>query len=458
MKYSNIYIAVAISTLFMVSCKKYVEIPPPQNQLVSQLVFESDATAEATVAGIYSRMNAYNGQLNVNGSILPGFGADEMYYDISTANYDEFLMNSLTIGNSNINSFWETPYSLIYHSNAILEGLEASTKVSENAKKQFRGEAKFLRAFHYFYLVNFFGDVPLILNTNYAVNTSLPRESKEKVYEAIIKDLIDAQTDLSNTYYGTGRIRANKAAATTMLARAYLYTKQWDKAEIEATKVITDPQYKLLTNLNDIFLKNSTEAVWQLQAVNTSTAGVNTWEGFNIVPTSPTARSYYHVTDNFLNAFEAGDTRKNFWVKSYTGTSGTFFYPFKYKIRTKTTVDEYSMALRFAELYLIRAEARAQQTKLSLAKDDLDELRFRATLPLLSNSLTKEQTLLAVEKERRVELFSEWGHRWFDLRRTDRAITVLTPLKAGITSTDLYYPIPLPAMNTNPNLIQNPGY
>lgn len=459
MKHSNIFLLAIGAMLFLISCKKYVEIPPPENQLVSELVFADDKTANATLAGLYTTMNSYNSQFaNVNGTFLTAYSADEFYYALSFATYDEFKSDKVTTSNSRVNSFWSTPYSLIYHANAILEGLAKSTAVSESAKKQFRGEAKFLRAFYYFYLVNYFGDVPLILNTDYKVNTLLPREKKEKVYDAIIKDLTDAQADLPDAYYGTERTRVNQSAATALLARTYLYTQQWAQAETEATKVIGDNQYRLLTNLDSIFLKNSVEAIWQLQTVNTSTSGVNTWEGFSLVPATPTSRSYYQVYDNFLTAFETGDKRKKSYINSYTNASGTFFYPYKYKIRTKSPVAEYSMVLRFAEQYLIRAEARAQQNNLTGSRDDLDVIRSRAGLPDLANNLTKAQTLLAVEQERRIELFAEWGHRWFDLRRTGRSLSVLGPIKPGITVNDLYYPIPLDAMNTNPNLIQNEGY
>lgn len=291
MKRFNITIILLAFALFLASCKKYVEIPPPQNQLISDLVFADDKTANATLAGLYSSMNSYNSSFaNVNATFLPAFGADEFHYAFSFAAYDEFKDDKLSTGNSRVNSFWETPYSFIYHTNAILEGLETATGVSEEARKQFRGEAKFLRAFFYFYLVNYFGDVPLILTTDYKVNTLLPREDKAKVYDAIIKDLTDAQADLSDAYYGPERTRPNKAAATALLARTYLYTEQWDKAEAEATKVINDPQYKLLADLDAVFLKNSKEAIWQLQTVNTSTRGINTWEGFSIEAMPPRSR------------------------------------------------------------------------------------------------------------------------------------------------------------------------
>ena len=307
-------------------------------------------------------------------------------------------------------------------------------------------------------MVNFYGDIPLILDTDYKVNSLLPRNDKAQVWTSIINDFKDAQTDLSSAYTSSERIRVNQAAATTMLARAYLYTEKWDLAETEAGKVIIDTKYKLLTDLNKVFLKGSQETIWQLQSVNTSTAGVNTWEGFSVVPPTPANRGYYNLTNDLMGSFEANDYRKRDWTNTYVTGGNTFFYPYKYKIRTKSPVEEYAMVLRFAEVYLIRAEARAQQTKLVLAKEDLDSIRVRANLLPLPAGLTKAQMLLAVEQERKVELFVEWGHRWFDLRRTGRSLTVLTPFKPTITANDLWYPIPQAARLSNPNLTQNTGY
>ncbi len=458
MKNSVIYISFLVAAVSFTSCKKFVDVDPPQNQLISQLVFESDQTANAAVAGIYSQMNGFNGGLSVNGSFMPAFGANEMYYALANAEFDEFKNNSINPANSKINSFWQSPYAFIYQTNSIIEGLTASTKLTPAVKKNLMGEAKFLRGFFYFYMVNFYGDIPLILDTDYKVNSLLPRNDKAQVWTSIINDFKDAQTDLSSAYTSSERIRVNQAAATTMLARAYLYTEKWDLAETEAGKVIIDTKYKLLTDLNKVFLKGSQETIWQLQSVNTSTAGVNTWEGFSVVPPTPANRGYYNLTNDLMGSFEANDYRKRDWTNTYVTGGNTFFYPYKYKIRTKSPVEEYAMVLRFAEVYLIRAEARAQQTKLVLAKEDLDSIRVRANLLPLPAGLTKAQMLLAVEQERKVELFVEWGHRWFDLRRTGRSLTVLTPFKPTITANDLWYPIPQAARLSNPNLTQNTGY
>lgn len=459
MKHILLYFLLSSSICLITGCKKYVDVPPPENQLISDVAFADENSANATVAGLYSNLNSFNYQFaNFLGNAMPAFGADEFHYALSSSGFNEFKDNNLTPGNSYVRGLWSPVYNFIYQANTIVEGVNGSTALSETAKKQFLGEAKFLRAFFYFYLVNYFGDVPLILTTDFKANTSLPRTKADEVYASVIADLKDAQANLSDNYLSSERTRVNKAAATALLARTYLYRQQWDLAEAEASKVIANSQYELLTDLTKIFLKGSREAIWQIQTVNKSTTGVNTWEGFNMVPSTPTGRSYYHVYDVFLNAFEPNDERKAAWINSYTNTSGTFYYPYKYKIRTGTPVQEYTMVLRFAEQYLIRAEARAQQNNLTGAKADLDTIRHRAGLPSLADNLSKEELLLAVEQERRIELFAEWGHRWFDLRRTGRALTVLAPLKPGLTATDLWYPLPLEAIKTNPFLEQNEGY
>ena len=107
---------------------------------------------------------------------------------------------------------------------------------------QLTGEAKFMRAFCYFYLVNAFGDVPLITSTNYLVNETMPRAPAMEVYRQIIADLKGAKDLLANDYsYSNGeKVRPNKWVAIALLARAYLYTGDWVNAEAEATSVISN--------------------------------------------------------------------------------------------------------------------------------------------------------------------------------------------------------------------------
>lgn len=453
------YMLLVFAVFAFASCEKFVDVPPPQDQLPAEAAFTSDETAIATMVGLYSDMNGYNYSFaNVLSSFMPAMSADEFYYAFTS--FDAFKLNSLTPDNSYVNILWSQPYAYIYHVNAVYEGVTASNSLSEKVKAQLLGEARFMRAFFYFYLVNYFGDVPLVLNTDAKTNTSLPRAPRADVYAAIESDLLEAVDKLQNDYQSSERIRPNKAAAKALLARVYLYEQKWSQAESMASEVIADSRYGLPADLTKAFLRTSNEAIWQLAAVNTVTGagGMNTWEGFNIVPATPTARSYYALFDQLVNAFEPGDLRKSNWTKAYVVSGNTFYCPLKYRNRLINPVVEYTMVLRLAEQYLVRAEARAQQNKTGDAIDDLDVVRQRAGLDPLDENLSKEQVLLAVEQERRVELFSEWGHRWFDLKRTGRATTVLSPIKAAWQETDVLYPIPLAARRTNTKLTQNDGY
>jgi len=474
------YIIIAGLITCTSACKKFVEVDDPRTELASGTVFINDKTATAAMVGIYSDMNGFNYQYaNIVTMFMGGMNADEFTYALSsTAEWEEFKNNRVLPSNRFVNALWAEPYQYNYRATAVIEGVTASTTLSPAVKNQLLGEAKFLRAFLYFYLVNTFGDVPLILNTDVQTNTNLPRTPKEQVYQAIIADLTEAKSLLSVNYPESGRTRPTKGAATLLLARTYLYTGNYAQAEIEASEVISNGNYELLqgNDMNKTFLANSREAIWQLQAVNTG-GSRNTWEGFTMTPASMTAPvAYYRLTKGtggLVEAFEPGDLRKANWTGVYTTTATpplTHTYPYKYKVRTNPAgVTEYSMVLRFAEAYLIRGEARIQQNKLALGMEDLDVIHKRAnpTAAALPVPATIAAAMLTVEQERRVELFTEWGHRWYDLKRwksvtgengKTRADDILQPLKAAWKSTAILMPIPADAMRTNGQLVQNEGY
>lgn len=471
-----IYLIVALTTV--TSCKKYVDVGAPRTELAQSSVFVNDKTATAAMVGVYSDMNAYNYQFaNVITMFMGSMSADDFTYAATLAGFDEFKNNTVTPGNDYVSFMWTHPYDFIYRCNSIIEGVTASTTLSTAVKNQLLGEAKFIRAFCHFYLVNTFGDVPLIMDSDVLKNTNLPRTPSALVYQAIIADLIEAKGLLAKDYPETGeRTRPVKGAATLLLARTYLYTGNNAQAEIEASEVIADnANYSLLpkTDINGTFLKNSKEAIWQLQPVNVS-GNRNTWEGFTMTPASLTAPvAYYRLTKDPVHglvfAFEVNDLRKSNWTGNYTTTAIpplTHTYPYKYKVRTNPAVVEYSMVLRFAEAYLIRAEARMQLGKLQPGKEDLDVIRTRAGLEPLPLPSNVAAGMLQVEQERRVEFFAEWGHRWFDLKRwksisgsgKTRADDILPATKPLWKSTAVLMPIPTDAIKTNPNLVQNPGY
>lgn len=473
------YILLIVLLSSVISCKKFVDIGDPKAELAQGSVFASDGSATAAMVGIYADMNALNYYFaNVLTTFMGGMGADEFTYAAAFAEFDEWKNNNVLPTNRFVGQLWSQPYDYNYRANAVIEGVTASTTLSADVKTRLLGEAKFLRAFLHFYLVNTFGDIPLILDTDVLKNTNLPRTPTPEVYKAIIVDLVAAKGLLSPDYPETGaRTRPNKGAATLLLARAYLYTGNYAQAEIEAGEVIVDPNYSLLQGnaMNGTFLANSREAIWQLQVVNTL-ANRNTWEGFTMTPanaTAPVPSAFYRLTKGtggLVDAFETGDLRRTNWTRTYNTTATppvTHTFPYKYKVRTGTPVTEYSMVMRFAEAYLIRAEARMQQNKLALGKEDLDVIRDRADLDPLPQPADIPAGMRRVEQERRVELFAEWGHRWFDLKRwksitgdatKTRADDILPLTKTNWKSTAILMPIPFDARSTNRNLTPNPGY
>jgi hypothetical protein len=170
-----------------------------------------------------------------------------------------------------------------------------------------------------------------------------------------------------------------------------------------------------------------------------------------------------YLSNQLINSFEQADQRRANWIRSVTGgNSTTYYYPSKYKSATlNAPVTEYQMVLRLGEQYLIRAEARAHLNKITDALSDLNVIRHRAGLH--DTTATNQDSLLdLIYHERQVELFTEWGHRWLDLKRTGKIDDVMgkvAVLKGTTWSPNwTLYPIPLYDIIQNPNLGQNPGY
>ncbi len=461
-KYNQIKIGVTamlgLTIMLLSSCKKFIEVEPSPNLITSSGIFKDDRTAIAAVLGLYLDMRNVSSYYNNGGmSLFGGLYADEIYNTTTSTTYDPFVYNSLQSTNGTVYSnFYSHAYKNIYRINSILEGLANASMMSDSVRKQLEGEMKFSRAFQYFYLLNIFGDVPLVLTTKYEQNASLPRTAKAEIYTQMVTDLKTAQNLLQINYPSVNRARPNKWVATALLGRVYLYLGDWLNAEKETSDLINSGTYSLVTNLSSVFIIASNETIWQLPSANEA---INTAQGGNYIPSSATVRPTFAITNELLAAFEPGDQRRINWLKSNTISATTYVYPFKFKSRqTATPVVEYNIVLRLAEQYLIRAEARIQQDKLTEGKQDINIVRQRAGLSLTSGA-SKAQLLQVISHERQVELFTEWGDRWFDLKRTGLINQVMSTVKGtNWQSTDALYPIPLDEIEYNPRLTQNPGY
>lgn len=442
--------------LCLTSCKKFIEIENPKDQIISSTVFSNEASANSAIAGVYSEM-MNSGYFFANGgiTIAAGLSSDEIFNRIS-GDETRLYQNSLTASDNFLvgTRLWTAAYKTIYHTNALIEGLKSSTLSN---KSQLEGEAKFLRAFHYFYLVNLFGDVPLILSTDYIANSVLPRSPASKVYEQIISDLKDAQASMTQTYPSADRLRPNKLVATLLLSRTHLFLKDWKNAETEANQVINSGLFTIEKDLDKVFLPKSNEIVWQLLPVSGSKTPT---EAQAFLPaTSATGRPLYPLNPIVINYFDTGDQRKIKWVQEKVVSGTSYFFTTKYKTKVVTSDPvEYNVAFRLAEAYLIRAEARAEQSNIPGSQTDLNIIRKRAGLND-TKAIDKTTLIDSIQKERSIEFLTEWGHRWLDLKRWRIADNILSTIKApNWQSTDIFYPIPQAEMNRNTFLLQNPGY
>jgi len=484
---TRVIIFLSLLTYSQLGCKKFIEIEGPTTSVNSLNVYKQDATAASVLTGVYTKLSSGSllgtertsslyylaGLSSDELSIVSGYGSPQM---------DAYYSNSLTSTTFGF-GIWNDIYTQLYTINAALEGVTESNTLTPSVKKQLLGEAKFMRAFYFFYLVNLYGDIPLVTNTDYRTNSLITRAPKAQVWNQIISDLKDAESLLSINYLGASlvnitqeRLRPTKAAAVALLARSYLYIKEWKLAEEQAVKLIGDSNYELVT-LENVFLKNSKEVIWQLQP---TTKGLNTPEALSFVidPNLGFNGTPAVLSNSLMEAFDSGDQRKVNWIGQVEISGTNYYYAYKYKKVNRTgnldfPVDEYSTVFRLAEQYLILAEAQIQQNKIVEGITTLNTLRDRARdktanfdtqLKLLTINLTKEEALLAVEHEFRTEFFTEWGHRWLNLKRTGRVDAVMNieaPKKSigGIWhSYQQWYPIEFRQLQANPELIQNSGY
>lgn len=448
--YKTLILAIVLTVS---SCKKFVELGAPPTQVLFEDAFKTDAAAQSVVMGLYSFSSAATNGLITNLTFYSGVSSDELQYNASDILIQGFANNAITNNNGNANNIWALTYQLVKNANNAISGLNASTTLTPSVKNQLLGEAKFMRAFAYFHLVNLYGDVPLPLKDDYSAfeNAALPRTSTTDVYAQIVKDLTEAQSLLPTAYVGTFRGRVNKYAATALLARVYLYQKDYANAEAQATQVIGSAVYTLPAP-EAAFINTSNEIIWQIGNISgVSVPGAAYVTLATVIPTYTLADATYQSFENTT------DLRRANWTVPKTIGGKTYYGISKYKIGTGNG-NEYNVALRFAEQYLIRAEARAQQNNLSGAKTDIDMVRTRAGLGGVSATLDQGQMLAAIEQERKVEFFGEWGHRWFDLKRTNRANAVIGALKPTWKTTSVLFPVPQAQILVNPSLTQNPGY
>ena len=414
--------------------------------------------------------------------------------------------------NAYTNAVYFHCYNGISRSNIVIGRLPGAT-MSDAARNDIDGQAKFLRAWNYFKLVRLFGEVPLYLKeVTKADDAFLPRSTVDQVYARIVADAQDAVKELAPPAKFPQSGQATKGSATMLLAEVYMTQKKYAEAE---ALLITLPAmgYGLNANYADAFSttnKNSIESLFEIQYLEGTAAGSQPSNFiYQFLPRTSTTvlvtgtatntsaiGGWNTPTQDLIDSYEPGDTRLDASIgvaegvynssdllvisadKSivgYTAAPGKVGVPYPKKylhlphVAPNNTNDNWPV-YRYADALLLLADAQNEQGKAGPALTNLNLVRARAGLPAATE--TNQTALRAIIlHERRVELAFE-NHRWNDLVRTGNAIAVMTaygnkakiiysnlPTDAfNIASYRLLFPIPQSERGINPDLTQNPGY
>lgn len=469
-----------LTSLYMImvllpACDKTLE-EKPRTFISPQTFLTNPASYESAVIGTYNGLPLYVPELNemfsdIYGTPRPGEQVLPIYGNQPSANF------------YTSRSAWGTPYAMIKNANFILGKLPAAP-LAALKRDQLTAEARFLRAYAYFYLVQMFGDVPMPLKAaeNYQ-DVQLPRTPQADIYKLVVEDLTFAEANLPDDVTQQGRVY--KLVATALLAKVYLtmagnplnQVKYYADARDKALLVIKSNKFILKDDYAQVFHNTAytSESIWEKLYV--PGRGGNFLHG--LLCPAPGYVPILLPAGWFVNSYPKGDQRKAWGIKiNYPSPDGGVLPAFFQKFVDLTAIDgklgpgsanvSYTVpVLRLAEMYLIAAEAENEVSGPANAYQYINKIRARARVnkadltqvPDLAG-LSKEQLREAIWMERKWELSTE-GSTWFDLKRTNTLNRIQVVRGSSLTvPIGIYnqtWPIPTEEV-TNNNIPQNPVY
>jgi hypothetical protein len=458
------------SLSFLVSCSSDLLDVNPEAQKVSSQFYTNSAEIEQGITSVYGSLQ-YTGQYQLGMPALGELPSDNTYDEVPANDaftYGELDFFTIQPNNTLIASTWKDNYIGIQQANIILTRIDKIPDMTDALKNTRIGEMKFLRALMYFNLVRTFGDVPLVLKETTNVNDYFgqPRTPVAEVYAAIETDLKDAIDLLPNTTAQKGRV--TKGAALGILGKVLLTEKKYAES-LTYLSQIEGLGYQLLTDVSKIFdvaNENNAEIIFDVQfasGLNGNSEGSSAFQMFSPSGSVSGAKGHNLPTKEVYNLYSTGDTRRS----AYIGLTSSGI-PFSKKlVKTSNTIADGGsnfVVLRLADIFLMMAECFAEQNNTVNANLYLNKIKTRAGIATV-NLPTKDLLLNEIDRERRLEFVGE-GHRWFDLIRTGKAISVMTThftnnqgySTAQIKAHHLLMPVPQGQINTDPALKQNPGY
>ena len=503
MKRSNYIYILLIAVFGLTACGDDYLVKLPETVVSVEDFYKSESDYSLAIIGAYQHLRP------LLGSGLADYGAWTMgemrsdnttfSYNLDNRGYAGIEYYDLFIDDSNgggVSTKYDNNYIIIGRANQILSRID-NADISDDAKNNYKGQALFLRAFAYFDLVQYFGDVPLITTppTSYEQTLAL-RTSSDLVYEQIIEDATLA-AELLPSFAEQTRGYVSSGAAYTLLGNVYLVLEEWDNAEnallnVEGFSLLSD--YAAVFNPNN---KNNNELIFSVQYTDDPTAGAASNFAYNflprlsnpgVIPGFPNGNSNAYAgwntpTPDIIEAYEDGDLRLDASVGFYTG-QGYVNRPYVKKYVhgasiAPNTNDDWPV-YRYSEVLLMLAEAINEQGRAPEALTYLNQVHAHSRTGLSPLTVSDQASVReAIIQERRVELAFE-NKRWPDLVRWGLAIEVMNAhgekVKANpqayyypdgvepvstsynVTESRLLFPIPEREIRLNPDLEQNPDY
>jgi len=469
----------AVLLITITSCKKSLEVDPPSNSVNLAEPIVNTVILDKMVNNIYGQCS----------NALFAFGGFSRGLEIMADNYQSggtaanFLREqSLTLdplGDSwVITNPYASFYKTIYAANKLVEVLKTTVpnaNLPQSRLTQAMVDAYACRAISYYFLGRLWGNVPLLITSDVIENNTIGQSNQAAVFAQVEKDLLAARALAVAAAPTTTVYVRTQNQINSLLAKLYLRMGRWADASTAASALISDPNYTF-TTLDLAYMQKSTETIVGFGNTSAESTGNGTkmaycFIGFRPYPGSGTTMGY--ATTDLLNSYEAGDQRKVKWFEVLSGVTyqkkylhDLFYYIDIFAVPSGQ--EQNAVFTTLAEMYLIRAEAKANLNDLSGAAKDVNMVRTRAGLSNLPAITDKTIMINAILKERRLELNPSFGERWDDLCRHHLLLSVLgdatkfpnkaANLNAGNATQKELLPLPTTEIQKNPKLVQNPGW
>lgn len=448
----------------MTSCgDSFFDLEPASSVTIDK-VYKTASDYNVAVIGCYAKLQS---QVNFYTECCE-YRSDNLSLGAPTAGtQDRYDIDHFTEKPSNgiLSSYWANFNNNVYRCNLLLDQIDGAN-FAENLKKQYKGEAMFIRALNYFNMYRIWGGVPATKHVVSAAEAlKVARYSDEQMFDLIagdLKEIVD-NNYLPETYSSADMGRATSGAAKALLGKVYLTFHKWTEAKDILSQLIG--KYQLVSPIAQVFNvdnKNNNEIIFAVH-FNKEIEGEGHSYWYNLTNASDDTNQ----TSSLLNTFPTGDTRKD--LITYVQVEKTVRLMNKFydtKSPTFKTVGNDQILLRYADVLLMYAEAlneiQYDASEGSLALKYLNAVRQRAGISNLTAKQlpTQEKFRKGILVERQRE-FPYEGQRWFDLVRMGFAKSVMAENGIEIKDYQLLFPIPQQEIEKVGNksiLWQNPGY